>query len=234
MINFKPFKQYTLTSFVCLLLVIFSTQSIAAQLYRYKNEQGNLVMGHAIPPKFVSKGYDILNVQGRIIETIPPALSAEQITQRDARLEQEKLAIIAQAAQDEIDDKLKQLYSHPDDAVRVLKRRIQDIGSVIQVKTGRINNANKQIIEQEVIAANRQRKGLSVPKPTLEKIEILKKDISNSKADILELRDDYKIVLKEFDTKIRRLELIKNQKSEKYSALLKSLEKDENLNSPTQ
>jgi len=191
-------------------------------------------MGHAIPPKFVSKGYDILNVQGRIIETIPPALSAEQITQRDARLEQEKLAIIAQAAQDEIDDKLKQLYSHPDDAVRVLKRRIQDIGSVIQVKTGRINNANKQIIEQEVIAANRQRKGLSVPKPTLEKIEILKKDISNSKADILELRDDYKIVLKEFDTKIRRLELIKNQKSEKYSALLKSLEKDENLNSPTQ
>jgi len=229
MIIFKPFKQYTLTSFVCLLLVIFSTQSIAAQLYRYKNEQGNLVMGHAIPPKFVSKGYDILNVQGRIIETIPPALSAEQIAQRDAQLEQERLAKIAQAAQDEIDDKLKQLYSHPDDAVRVLQRRIQDIGSVIQVKTGRISSANKQIIEQEVIAANRQRKGLSVPKPTLEKIEILKKDIHNAQADILELKQEFKILLKEFDGKIRRLEHITKQNSHKYSELLDSLEKSPTL-----
>ena len=188
-------------------------------------------MGQAIPPKFVSKGYDILNAQGRIIETIPPALSTKQIAQRDALLEQEKQAKIVQAAQDEIDDKLKQLYSHPDDAVRILERRTQDIKSVIQVKTGRINNAKKQIREQEELAANKQRKGLNIPKSIFTKISTLEKGISNAKADILELRNDYKLVLKEFDTKIRRLELIKKQKSEKYSALLESLKKDEDLNS---
>jgi len=225
MIIFKTLKQHALTSFVCLLFVIFSTQSIAAQLYRYKNEQGNLVMGQAIPPKFVSRGYDILNAQGRIIETIPPALNAKQIAQRDALFEQEEQVKIAQAAQDEIDSNLKQLYSHPDDAVRILQRRIQDIKSVIQVKTIRINNAKKQIREQEELAANKQRKGLSIPKSTFEKIGVFKKDISNAQADILELKQEFDIILSEFDVKIRRLEQITKQTSHKYSELLDSLAK---------
>jgi len=225
MIIFKALKQHSLTSFVCLLLVIFSTPSIAAQLYRYKNEQGNLVMGQAIPPKFVSKGYDILNAKGRIIETIPPALSAKQIAQRDALLEQEEQAKIAQAAQDKVDDTLKQLYSHPDDAVRILDRRIQDIKSVIQVKLRRINNSKKLMREQEELAANKQRKGQSIPKSIFTKITAFEKDISNAQADILELKQEFEIILSEFDVKIRRLEKITKQKSHKYSALLDSLEK---------
>jgi hypothetical protein len=225
MMIIKILKQHALTSLVCLLFVIFSTQSIAAQLYRYTNEQGNLVMGHVIPPNFVAKGYDILNVQGRIIETIPPALNEKQIAQRDAQLKQKEQAKIALAVQDEIDDKLKQLYSHPDDAVRILQRRIQDIDSVIRVKTGRIDNAKKQIREQEELAATRQRKGLPVPKPTLEKIDILQKDIINAQADILELKQEFKVVLSKSDIKIRRLEHITSQKSLKYSELLNSLKK---------
>jgi chromosome segregation ATPase len=225
MIIKKALKQYTLTSFACLLFVIFSTQSIAAQLYRYKNEQGNLVMGHAIPPELVSKGYDILNAQGRIVATIPPALNAEQIAQRDAELKRKEEAKIARAIQDEIDENLKQLYSHPDDAVRILQRRVQDIESVIQVKKGRIDNAKKQIREHEEQAATRQRKGLSVLKTTFEKIDALQKDISNAEADILELQQEFTAVLSEFDIKIRRLELITKKKSDTYPTLLNTLKK---------
>ena len=182
-------------------------------------------MGHAIPPQFVSKGYDILNAKGRVIESIPAALSAKQIAERDARLEREEQAKIAKAAQDEIDDKLKQLYSHPDDAVRILQRRTQDIENVIQLKTNRIENSLKQIREQETVAANRQRKGLNILKSTLEKIAALKKEISNAEADILELNQEFEALLSEFDIKIRRLEHITNKKSEKYPALLDAFEK---------
>jgi hypothetical protein len=229
MIIFQAFKQFSLTSFMCLLLVSFSTPNLAAQLYRYKNEQGNLVMGQAIPPELVSKGYDILNAKGRVIETIPPALSAKQIAQRDAQIAQEEQEKIAKAAQDEIDDKLTQLYSHPDDAVRILERRTQDIKSVIQLKLGRINSANKQIREQEELAANKQRKGLKIPNSILTKITAFEKDVVNAEADIVELQHDYKVVLKEFDIKIRRLELINDQKSEKYTALLNSFNEDKHL-----
>jgi len=234
MIIFNALKQHTLQAICCLLLGLFATQSIAAQLYRYKNEQGNLVMGHAIPPKYVSKGYDILNAQGRIIERVPPALNTEQISLRDAKLEKEKQKKIAQAAQNEIDATLKQLYSHPDDAVRILKRRIQDINSVIQVKKVNIENSEKQILALEEQAANKQRKGFNIPKSILNKIDLLKKVIINAQADIQELKKDYKIVLKEFDTKIRRLELIKHQKSSQYSELLKSLENDSKTDNSAQ
>jgi len=88
--------------------------------------------------------------------------------------------------------------------------------------------------EQEELAANKQRKGQSIPKTIFTKITAFEKDISNSEADILELQHDYKIVLSEFDTKIRRLELIKNKKSEKYSILLKSLKTDDHLNDSIQ
>lgn len=225
MIIIKALKKSSLRSFACLLIVIFSTQSNAAQLYRYKNEQGNLVMGQAIPPKFVANGYDILNAQGRTIETVPPALSTEEIAKRDALLEQAEQERLALEIQSAIDDKLKQLYSHPDDAVRILQRRTQDINSVITAKTSRIESAKKQIIEQEQLAANRQRDGLPIPKPTLEKLAMLKKVISNAQADILELEQEFKDVLAEFDVKIRRLEEITLQKSDKYAALLDSLNK---------
>jgi len=191
-------------------------------------------MGHVIPPKFVSKGYDILNAKGRVIETIPPALNAKQIARRDAQLKQEEQAKIAQAAQDKIDDTLKQLYSHPDDAVLILERRTQDIKSVIQVKLRRINNSKKLMREQEELAANKQRKGQNIPKSIYTKITAFEKDITNAEADILELQNDYKTVLSEFNPKIRRLELINNQKSEKYPDLLKSLKADEHLNGSTQ
>ena len=223
MIIFKTLKQHLITWLMCLVLVILSTQSIAAQLYRYKNEQGNLVIGQTIPPKFVSKGYDILNLQGRVLETIAPALTPEQIAARDAQLEIEKQAKIEQAKQAEIDDKLKQLYSHPDDAVRILERRTQDIKNVISVKKSRISNAQKQIREQEELAAQNQRKGYKVPERVLEKINTLTKDINNSKADIDELEQEFDVVLTEFDIKIRRLEHIKKKKSEKYVEFLESL-----------
>jgi len=233
MINFRHkvrhYKQGILLVSLCMNLVFFSSQSSAVQLYRYKNDQGNLVMGQVIPPRYVSKGYDILNEQGRLIQRVAPALTPKQIAQRNAKLEQEKQAKIAQAAQDEIDAKLKQLYSHPDDAVRILERRIQDIKSVIQVKRGRIENTEKQILEQEELAANKQRKGFKIPDAVINKITVFKKDITNSQADILELNQDYQAVLVEFDKKIKRLEEINHTKSSKYTELLNSLKDDSTL-----
>jgi len=234
MINFRQkvrhYKQGILLVSLCMILGFFSSQSSAVQLYRYTNDQGNLVMGQAIPPRYVSRGYDILNEQGRLIQRIAPSLTPEQIAQRNAKLEQEKQAKTAQAAQDEIDAKLKQLYSHPDDAVRILERRLLDIKSVIQVKRARIENTEKQILEQEELAANKQRKGFKIPDSIINKITTFKKDITNAQADISELKQDYQAVLSEFDTKIKRLEKINNKKSSKYAELLNSLKDDSSLN----
>lgn len=210
---------------ILMLLSGLSLGVLANQFYRYKNENGMLVLTQTLPAKYADKGYDILNSKGRLIKTVPPALTPEEIAARDAAIEQERLAQIEKQKQDAIDEELKQLYSQPNDAVRVLSRRIADIESVIEIKRSNILNLEKLIINEESHAADRQRKGLSVGEESLVKIESFKKDITQTKADISALYMELNKVLIEFDTKIKRLEIITNNEATDYPAVLESVKK---------
>ncbi|MBP8237047.1 MAG: DUF4124 domain-containing protein, partial [Pseudomonas sp.] len=52
----------------------------AAELYRYVDDKGTTVLSRqGVPPEHISKGYEVLNDQGRVIQVIPPAPSAEEM-----------------------------------------------------------------------------------------------------------------------------------------------------------
>jgi len=224
--SFDKKQLFFLLIIFCLVLALMSGHSAASQLYRYKDEQGNIVLNRTIPPEYVGKGYDILSDQGRLVDSIPPALSEQQIAARDAKIERQKRLKQAQEEQEKIDSELKQLYSHPNDAVRILRRRIQDIRGVIQIKSGKIESTKKEILVQQSKAADRQRSGLNIPDALVHKIRNLKKEVANANADIEELNEEMRKVLQEFDIKIKRLEAIINKKASDYPELLESLSKE--------
>ena len=224
---FKPFTLISSVLMCCLMLWSFSAS--AAQLYRYKDDQGNYVLNHTIPPKYVKKGYDILNKQGRVIRSVAPELTAEQIAARDAALEQERIRKLEAEKQAAIDNELRQLYSHPNDAVRVLTRRVTDIEALIQVKLNRIASDKANILEEEASAANRQRSGLKILDTTHKKLEKYKADIAVNKHDISELKTELTKVKSEFDKVIRRLEVITGKDASDYPSLL---EKFQNKHTP--
>lgn len=208
---------------LCLMILSgLASTSFASQLYRYKNENGVLVLTQTLPAQYADKGYDILNSKGRVIRTIPPALTPEEIAARDAALELERLRLLEKQKQDAIDEELKQLYSQPNDAVRVLNRRILDIQSVIEVKRSKIKSLENQILDEEAHAAQRQRKGFSVTESSLEKLVTLKKDIEITHADIDALFNELNKVLQEFDKKIKRLEVITGIEASHYPDALKA------------
>lgn len=208
---------------VLLSSISISSFSAAGQFYRYKNENGQLVLTQTLPAKYVDKGYDILNEKGRLVKSIPPALSAEEIKLRDEKLEAERLALIEKQKQDAIDEELKQLYSQPNDVVRVLNRKFVDIQSVVEIKRSKIENLKSQIIDEESRAAERQRKGFPVGEDAIEKLKFLKKDIVNTQIDIKELYNKLNTVLKEFDEKIKRLEVITEYQATDYPAALEAI-----------
>lgn len=209
---------------ICTGLIVPFFVADAAQLYRYKDEGGKVVMGRTVPPQLVGQGYEVLNEKGRVIERIAPALTAEQIKQRDLRLAEQRRQEEARMRQAELDASLKQLYSHPNDAVRILKRRVQDIKSVISAAEGKIKFSQKQILELEAKGAELQRKGLPVRDSMLARIANLKQDIENAEVGIEERKKDNQAVLKEFDGKIKRLEVILNKAATDYAPFLQSLE----------
>ncbi len=231
---------FFLSSLFGIVLTLCGSSAWAAQLYRYVDDTGNTVLNSTIPPKYVGQGYDILNEKGRLIQRIAPALTPEEIKARDAELERQARIAAELAEQKKRDEELLQLYSHPDDAVRVLSRRIQDIAGVIQVKRGKIEATKKQILDQESRAAALQRKGIPVADNIFSNIKALHKDITNAEADIEELKQERSKVLEEFDEKIKRLEIITKKPSQKYQELLETLgqntpaESDDNKKSDTQ
>lgn len=215
--------KFSSISIFTLVFVLFASSAVANQLYRYKDESGSVVLGRSIPPELVKNGYDILNSQGRLIEKVAPALTKEQIVARDAELERQKRQAEAEAKQLKIDNELKQLYSHPNDAVRILDRKVSDIKGVIAFQKGQIESARKEIQTQESKAAELQRNGRAIPKRLTDKLVTLKKEIVQSETEIEELQQSMASVLTEFDGKIKRLEVITNKPATDYPALLERL-----------
>lgn len=196
------------------------TLAASGTLYRYKDEQGNVVLNSTIPSEVVAKGYEVLNAQGRVIEKVPPALTKEQRAQRDAEKLRKEAEEEARKQQEIQDKELKLLYSHPDDIVRILQRRIQDAQAVIQLRRSQIEISKKQIAQLESTAADAQRKGKDIPDQVLDSLSQLRKGIGNDEADIEEQKQEMQRAIQEFDAKIRRMEVLTGQRATDYDKLL--------------
>lgn len=99
-----------------LALVAASVQpALAANYYRYVDDEGNKVFNSSIPPEYVARGYEILNERGQVIQVVPRAPTPEEIAARDAaetaRLQQEAAA----NARREADNALQLKYRAPED-----------------------------------------------------------------------------------------------------------------------
>lgn len=210
--------------FTCLLLagVLSAGSATAAPLYRYQDEQGNTVLNSTIPPEYVAKGYQILSAQGRVLETIPPALTKEQIAERDAEKTRKAAEALAHKEQSIQDKELKLLYSHPNDIVRILQRRLQDAQAIIQLRQGQIDSAQKQIAALQGKAADAQRKGKEIPDNLLGELAKARKEIDNGEADIEKQKHEMQRVVQEFDVKIKRMEILTEQTASDYQTLLES------------
>lgn len=218
------FSNQLFRFFLLLILGASIASDIAAsQLYRYKAQNGETVLSRTIPAELVGNGYDILNEKGRIVQRVPPALSPEQILARDKALALKKEREAQAALQAQRDAELKQLYSHPDDAVRILNRKGNDILNLMLARTGKIEFAQKNIVELEQQAAELQRKGIAVPKRFEVQVAALKKDIDNAKADIAEKSSDFDELLIDFSRIIERLELITQKKATLYESTRQKL-----------
>lgn len=209
------FKQ-TAVLLLFILALTSHTTANAGNLYRYKDENGVTVMGLNIPPHLVRNGYEILNNAGRVIEVVPPALTAEQIADRDSK-EAERLRLEEEARrQKEQDEALLKLYSHPNDAVRVLKRKLQDIEDFVTLKNGNISVVKGQLEQEEAKAANMERTGKAVSEAILNKINQQKEKIIEIEQEISIKRKEIPAIKAEFDKIIKRLEVITQKKAKDY------------------
>jgi predicted RNase H-like nuclease (RuvC/YqgF family) len=179
----------------------FSAQ-LAANMYRYTDENGQIVISSTIPQEATKRGYDILNDNGRVIDTIPPAPTEEEIAAREAEKQRQKEL----AEQREQDRALLKRFSHPDQAVKAMHRKIRELEGLIQLKRGNISVISSQLDNEQSRAANMERAGREIPEATLEKIRRLESQIRDIEREITSQTQEIEELRKAFEADIERLE----------------------------
>lgn len=182
--------------------------SAEATMYRYTDENGRLVISNTIPQEATTRGYDILSNNGRVLESIPPAPTAEEIAAREARKERQRQLEIQQE-QDRI---LLKRFSHPDQAVRAMHRKIRELEGIIQIKRGNISVISSQLDSEQSRAADMERAGRPIPESTLEKIRRLEAQVRDVEREISAQQQDISEMTQAYESDIQRLEQITGEK----------------------
>lgn len=176
----------TLRIFVVLSLLL-SGWALAAgenRLFRYKNAQGVMVIDDNIPPEYAKLGYDILNQWGKVVETVPPELTAEELSKL-SKEEKSKLAAKEEAERMQAWDlRLLRRYSTVSDIEAALDRRIKELHIRLSILKANLLSTKKQIERQQSQAANIERNGREVPAALKGNIKELEDEIRLAEASI--------------------------------------------------
>ena len=163
-----------LTRCSLLLGLLLPVVASATELYRYVDDKGTTVLSRqGVPPEHISKGYEVLNDQGRVVRVIPPAPSAEEMKK-----------ILADRARASSDAQLLRLYSTPDDVERARERKLAELDSLIGVARGNLQSVRTQQANLQSQAADHERAGRAVPAHLLAQIDNQKAEQARLKADI--------------------------------------------------
>lgn len=148
-------------------------------LYRYVDSRGVTVMDRqGVPPEYVGKGYQVLNAQGRVVQVVAPAPSAEQIRQAEAA-----------KVQAGADAQLLRQYRSVDDVDRAKTRKLAEIDALIGVAQGNIQGLAAQQASLQGQAADLERGGRPVPQSLVDQMSDLRDQQTALKAEISRYQD---------------------------------------------
>jgi hypothetical protein len=164
----------------CLVLSVSASMTAQAadssdvRLYRYVDSRGVTVLDRqGVPPEYVGKGYQVLNSQGRVIQVVPPAPTAEQARQAEV-----------EKAQADADAQLLHLYSSPEDVDRARARKLAEVDTLIGMAQGNVQSLAAQQRNLQGQAADHERAGHPVPQPLIDHLHDLRDQQQNLNVQI--------------------------------------------------
>ena len=184
----KPWLRYLLLTFWLGVTVYFNT--VAAELYRYKNEDSVTVLDGYVPARYVKSGYAILSLDGRVLEVVPRALSDREIRERDRSLAAAESIASAKRKREIVDQNLMRLYGAPSDVIRARDAKISSIVSLIETQEGAIKRLQFQKRQQESVLADIERAGGVIGKDRLARISSLENRIAQVESEIAKKEDE--------------------------------------------
>ncbi|MGR8935096.1 MAG: DUF4124 domain-containing protein [Gammaproteobacteria bacterium] len=189
---------------VCCCLLLAMADNTQARLYRWENDQGQIIYSDQIPPEDAKHKKEALNKKGRVTEVIEGAKSKEQ-WELEARLdalrrEQEKI-IAKQKADDKV---LISTFRSLDDMRRMLEGKLSSIEIQKRFAESNLQRLELQLKNQQKSAAKYEREGRVVPKPVLKEIADTERQILQARIEVERHEQKQAQVKKAFEADMAR------------------------------
>ncbi len=146
-----------------LALLLTSIDAWGARFFRYKDDTGRLVISHTIPNDRVKFGYEIVDENARLIQTIDPQLSEAEYQAKLAREE-------AQQECEEAVDRVHSLYRSVPDIDYAEAQALDSIEKLIANNKANLTHIRSQRTELEAQAAQLDIAGKAISNLLLDNI----------------------------------------------------------------
>ena len=190
--------------FTCL-FILFPTVN-AAELYRYRNDQGNVVVDYQVPSEYVGAGYEVLNDEGIVIRVVPRELTEEEKKAADAQRQLEEEALAEQVRLQQWDESLMMRYSTVSDIEAARDRALSDLRIRVSILKSNRRSLKQKVENYQAQAADIERAGLEVDVGRLRSIETLQDEISATDRAIADRQREIEEVAGTYQADIDRFE----------------------------
>ena len=190
-------------------LFVLLTPAVLAgsNVYRF-NVDGQIVIKDTVPADLAPLGYQVLNGQGMVIRTVPRELTAEEIAERDHKLEQERQFQARIDKRKTADRALLRLYSSISDVDRALKRKSEEVLAHIELQKRRSLDVQEKLESAQQVAANMERRGQEVSPELKAEISQYQQAIKDNELGVEERKNTLVALDKEYSEIRYRLQVL--------------------------
>jgi len=190
------------------LLGLFAPAVLADQqlYYRYQDTEGNLAIDDHVPPTLAKNGYTVIDVNGRVIEEVPRALTEEEKKNSNSLELQKQLREEERARQLKYDENLLKRYSDVIDIESARERRVNEVLVRINLLNANISSLSEQVATLQQQAAELERSGQPVPANVETNMTMLREEIARTEELIEKRRKDQAAVEARFEYDKKRFE----------------------------
>lgn len=206
------FRAVTLRrAFVWALLLTFPAVADAKEqrLYRYRNAEGNVVVGFQVPVESVKGGYEVLNNKGMVLKVVPRELTEEERKSKNAEERQQQEARAEQERLRKWDESLMLRYSVVADIEDAQRRALGDLRVRMSILNNNRRATKRQIETYQAQAADTERAGGDVKVERLRAIEQLQIDIKTIERDIETRKLEIEELSASYEADISRFEMLR-------------------------
>lgn len=205
------------------LLLVLPIQAHSRDLYRYTNNEGNMVVDDRVPTEYAGKGYEIINGDGIVLRVVPRVLTGKELEQLNVEQQLEQVELAEKERLRKWDETLLLRYSNVEDIEAARGRALSDLRIRVSILKSNTRFLKQQVENHQAGAADIERNGGTVDVSRLAAIEDLQSEIATTEraiadreAEVVRAKDKFQLDIDRFQMLLDIVQMRHNVETAKH------------------